>query len=433
MTIDINDLFDEVVAGPQPAPGKPMTGADLYAAGRTRRRRLLAARIGGAAVAGTLLVTGATLLSLDRDPGRAPDSADTVATWDGVVLSVAAGDRDHLYAIVNSCPTADPSTCTQNLLGSDDGGRRWRVRSRDIRAQQVFAAGPDVVRLDNAYPRSASGPPSPLASADRISVPVQPGTVSVDGGRTWKDILTRGEPVDAAVAGGWMQPGCSGRSNVDLRCGIFVVEPHGGWAAWLANQPPLDGVPSTLTEPAPGSAWYSGYDRQAGSPVLSITTDAGRTWITRRFTDNPGSANSAFNMRTASLDGITGYAVVVGGDKGILVYRTTDAGVTWQQVDQQRTAPWSYGGGSSYIATDGTHVIAKHPSETISTISFSASRDNGGHYQPITLDGLPAEIDPAEAMPVRTIPGGGYYARTRFDLYLSDDGLSWRRVQIPTG
>ena len=58
--------------------------------------------------------------------------------------------------------------------------------------------------------------------------------------------------------------------------------------------------------------------------------------------------------------------------------------------------------------------------------SFWISRDGGAHYTRVTLTGLPEDRVGA-GMP-RPIPGGGYLANTDDAVYLSIDGLQWRRV-----
>ena len=63
-----------------------------------------------------------------------------------------------------------------------------------------------------------------------------------------------------------------------------------------------------------------------------------------------------------------------------------------------------------------------------SKVTFRISRDSGASYTPVTLTGLPAEgIGGGTA--VQTLPGGGYLAYAPADaVYVSTDGLQWRRI-----
>src|SRR5207253_9335973 len=96
-------------------------------------------------------------------------------------------------------------------------------------------------------------------------------------------------------------------------------------------------------------------------PVVAVSTDAGMNWSSHTFTDLPSPGPSTYNTELASHDGHTVYAVSmtgVGLDGGgrAWVHRSTDGGQTWQLVDSGGTAPWSYGGGSSFVTPDGAHV-----------------------------------------------------------------------------
>ncbi|MEV4510796.1 sialidase family protein [Dactylosporangium sp. NPDC049525] len=427
---DIRELFHDATA--RSAPPSVLTAEVLYASGQRRRRRRTLARGGAGMLAAVLIAVGSVAVANSDHRGfeRGAGIGDaSQRTRDGAVLSVAAGDLTHLYAIVASCP-AGPQLCTQDLVGSDDGGRSWTMRSRDVRAERVLATAPEVVQLDGVSVRG------PLPSSGSSAQPrlIEPGTVSVDGGRTWKDITVQTAAVAAVPAEGWIRYDCGGQPGQDYRqtCRMWVVDPQAGHIAPLANQPPGQYFVGRTARPNPNTLWISGTDEQSDErPVLAVSSDAGRTWSVHSFTDHPNAApQSSESVYPTTLDGITGYVVLMSGSPrgGAHVYRTSDGGSTWQWVDRQGTAPWSYGAGNSFITKDGSHVIANVPSETVHTTSFSASRDNGNRYQPITLTGLPANPESSDAGPVHTIAGGGYLTRTVDAAYLSTDGLNWKRI-----
>lgn len=78
-----------------------------------------------------------------------------------------------------------------------------------------------------------------------------------------------------------------------------------------------------------------------------------------------------------------------------------------------------------FVAGDGADVLVL---QNEGGNEYVASRD-GGAYRPERMRGLPGRL----ARPPKAMAGGGYLSGTDAvptAVYLSDDGLSWRRVAI---
>lgn len=418
--------LSELLEGLAETPGPPsrLRPADIYTKGRRRHRRSVAAMVGAAGAVVVTLVAGATFAAHDRDAGparpeppagRPSPTSQAVRSYDGAVAAAAAGDADHLYAVVLDCATAstDWYDCSRDLLRSGDAGRTWQLRNRDFGSF-------DSIRL------TALTADILVAQVEKLITPgalTETGDyVSLDGGQTWKRVEQQHTPTPAVAADGWiawMYQSADG--------GLQAGDPRLARSAALSNTPPLEFARTSLRTPT-GSLWIDGTDPETGRPAVAVSNDAGRNWSTHVFTDIPTSDNSSYSMGTATFDGHTGYVVSmtghgINGGGRVWVHRTTDGGQTWQHVDHGGTAPWSYGGGSSYVTPDGAHVIEDLGRDN--SQSFWISRDGGAHYARVTLAGLPEDrVGAGMPRPVR----GGYLANTDDAVYVSPDGLQWRRV-----
>src|SRR5882672_1891371 len=117
-------------------PPSRLSADGVYGRARRRRRTRLAVSLaGGLSVlvgAGTAVVLSDLPKNESATPGHATVSTSSTADpgawiYDGAVYGAAATDAQHLYALVNLCPT--PTNCTGSLFGSDDGGHIWTLRS----------------------------------------------------------------------------------------------------------------------------------------------------------------------------------------------------------------------------------------------------------------------------------------------------------------
>jgi hypothetical protein len=129
--------------------------------------------------------------------------------------------------------------------------------------------------------------------------------------------------------------------------------------------------------------------------------------------------------QTAFMRLAVGWRMTNGDDdrtRRSFVYRTDDGGATWQRLDPRRTLPYSYYGGASFIAADGTHVVAE---TSDSRLVWWTSRDRGGSYARAQLAGL-GEV----SQPVRVVAPGSYVTFNRDAVFRSTDGLTWTRLEI---
>jgi photosystem II stability/assembly factor-like uncharacterized protein len=418
---DLPDLMEELAG--QPGPPSRLRPADIYSMGRRRHRRLVTAALATTSAVVLTLVAGVALATVDRGAGPvrpAPPADQVVRSFNGSVAAAAASDAEHLYAVVLDCTSSatpqDWYDCRRDLLRSADAGRTWQVRSRDIGAFDsidLTALGADIL----------------VARAEKLitpgKLPERGVYVSVDGGQTWTPVEQQDTPTPAVPADGWIEWSFQPDGGA-----LAAGDPRLARSAPLANPPALH-LTNMALQTAAGSLWLDGVDPASGRPAVAVSTDAGRNWSTHVFTDIPVSADSGYSVGTATLDGHTGYVVSMTGhglDGGgrVWVHRTTDGGQTWRQVDPGGTAPWSYGGGASFVTPDGAHVIVDLGRDN--NRSFWISRDAGAHYTRVTLAGLPeGRID---GMP-RPLTGGGYLANTDDAVYVSTDGLQWRRTVPP--
>jgi hypothetical protein len=442
---DIRELFTELAETSGP-PSVWDTGR-AYRRGRRRRRlRDTGGVVAVVAVIGlaiTVVLTGlgaAGHRPAQRRPpaGTADPSADAIPA--GTVLWVEATDAQHLYAVVAArCDTAE--SCANTLLGSDDGGRTWSVRWQYRNRFLVHAYPSGALTLD---------PPDILPATDaRHGTVTEPadaagGWLSRDGGRTWFTPTQRTAPVTAVPTGGWLQAHLSrsgdGDQNHDANS-VEVVDPVGGWVAPLAATPPVDRV-GRVTQLDDHTIWVTDGKSGPGDEArIAVSGDAGRTWSAHTFSGLVGPRQFTESMFVASHDGRTIYATVAAGGDPIggrqprsYVFRSDDAGISWQPVDPTGTAPRLEGDAATIVTPDGTHLLADAPSDrsdrTMTAVTFVASTDGGASYRPVILDGLPGQLS-QEGDRLRQFTGG-YLAFTDDTVYMSTDGLTWQphRVRV---
>jgi hypothetical protein len=417
---DVSELLDELARGS--GPPSRLRPADIYAAGRRRHRRQVTALLATAGAAVLTLVAGVAFATVESgprpdrpEPPVAQSGAPVIRSSDGSVAAAAAGDPNHLYAVVLDCETdtTDWYDCSRDLLRSADGGRTWQLRAGDFGAF-------DSIRL------TALSADVLVARAEKLISPgllAETGVhVSVDGGLTWKLVQQQDSPVQAVAADGWLEWVYQPDDDTAV-----AVDPRSARSAPLAAPPPLRLAGDSLRPPT-GDLWLAGTDPASGRPAFAVSGDAGRTWQTHVFTDIPVSESSAYSVGAATQDGHTGFMVSMtghglDGNGKVWVHRTTDGGQSWDRVDFGGTAPWSYGGGASYVTPDGAHVVLDQGRDD--NQSFWISRNDGVGYAKVTLTGLP-ERRISMGMP-RPVPGG-YLANSDEALYVSTDGLRWNRI-----
>ena len=185
----------------------------------------------------------------------------------------------------------------------------------------------------------------------------------------------------------------------------------------------LIGASVALAAQRAGVARVTGFDPVSHRPAVAWSRDAGRTWTKHVFTEAdpvPTLSPAGLAPQVHTADGRTAYAMVDNRQAVARIYRTVDGGATWSLFQQGERVPSFIG----FVAGDGAHVLLL---PTKSGNEYLASRD-GGTYHPQQMTGVPAPPRLPQA-----VTGGGYVTTVEADptaVYLSDDGLSWRRVAV---
>jgi photosystem II stability/assembly factor-like uncharacterized protein len=168
-----------------------------------------------------------------------------------------------------------------------------------------------------------------------------------------------------------------------------------------------------------------GLDPGTQRPALASSSDGGRTWRTHVFTGGVPAVTDLGSIATMYLPTVAAgpdgraYALTYRKDQKLDPYRTTDGGATWRPVPGG-TLGWVPDPG--FVTADGSHVV-----KTGST--FAASH-GGNKYQPVTLPGYPADL--RRQTEITWQPAAGrYLVFSLSDLYLSEDGWTWRQVDVP--
>ncbi|GAB3846917.1 WD40/YVTN/BNR-like repeat-containing protein [Dactylosporangium cerinum] len=269
--------------------------------------------------------------------------------------------------------------------------------------------------------------------------------VSRDGGRTWAEVRAEKGTVPEVPAGGWLQ--CADPWRLDDPCVLIGVDPVNARSAPLATQPDFF-VNGPVDVPTTGGFWVTGRERDGEHrPAIAVSRDGGRTWATHVFTraETGEAPSSMFTfVRPASVDGVTGYAIMPVEDPSdttgtgptsaatagmqTLVFRTVDAGKTWQRVHPRQTLPRRYyQDGDSYVAADGSHVVL---ASNDPPFRWYASDDGGNSYRPVSQPGLGTSLLHKNGARVIVAGPGAYLAFDDGALYQSADGLRWTRTVI---
>jgi len=295
-------------------------------------------------------------------------SADAAATWQPASSGLAATgiyalaiDPLHpriLYAAVAGAVQGP------GLLESGSGGERWRLVGPPWLSDYLGFLVVDPVTPNVLYASSYKG----VAK-------------SVDGGNTW-EVLEPGrdgacpvrplaiDPADhdtlyAACSSGGCQAFKSTDAGRSWRC-LAIAAAYG--IGSLAIAP---GTPSTLY--ATGEIYLS-QGLQAG---MIKSTDAGVTWSIVA----PGLFRRALDLLTLAIDPTDADRVFLGAERGL--YRTTDGGETWIEVD--RRLPVEFGTVPISLAIDPRRPA---PVYVAGAFGVYRSTDGGTRWSPLN-DGLP--------------------------------------------
>jgi hypothetical protein len=403
-------------------------------AGRVRRRRVLTSSV--AAVVATLTVTALGYAAAGGSGEGPPLVAPTTpgapeAGWPRLINVVATGPGT-LYAVYERC-----RTCDQELYASDDAGGTWQRRTVPPVPPVPQGLPPGLARFSTVVPLGKGI----LAWTDARLVTVQDmftspsatapsapqSWITVDGGRTWRRTEVAAEPV-AAVPRGTRPVDCSVVGQLSP-CRVYAVDPVGGRFAPLAEQPSGITFEAGWTQqtnvPIEGRLWVAGLDPATRKPAVASSPDGGRTWHTHVFTGGVAAVADQGMIATMYLPAVaadadgTAYAMTYRDDHALEPYRTTDGGATWRPVSGGTVADVPDAG---FVTADGAHIVK-------SGQEFRASRDGGG-YGRVTLPGYPADLLRLTQV---TWAGatGRYLVFSLSQLYLSDDGWTWRQANGP--
>jgi hypothetical protein len=426
---NLHDLFVEATSD---APPSRLSVEDVYSATRAQRRRYQL-RTAVAVIAAVAAVSTGGVALIGTDTANPPVGADPP----GPVEWAGRGDATHLYVARNVCgynpyltPSASPGPtpptlgepCTE-LLASDDGGATWV--SRGTMATPPTIVGPlALVRWSGISPTpSATAPSDPRAFIQ----------LSTDGGATWGPVPSDGEPVDA------MPPGAT--LYDDPGTDLEVFDSAEGRFRRLAHQPPIYRSWGAAVSVGPTDIWIGGANPVTARPAVAVSHDGGETWTVRDLPGTSpeplpdltptgdGTARIFSGLELIGHDGTTAYATrwdgspeptpkpEIPGTEGmgwLHTWRTTDGGLTWQQVAPGSTTP-SYV--CAWTTADG-RIVVSFATADVGVGRYAVSADGGLTYAPAILPGLPE--------PVIQIDGSSAFSYHA--MYVSDDGWTWREA-----
>lgn len=431
MSMDLREMFDELATDREP-PTR-LSADNAYTAGRrrTRVRALTSAALAAAAVAGAVVAV-TTLVGPPKGtpaPAGSSDAAPVGAKFNGVTWATAV-DAKHLYAAVLRCPdNGQLGVCPRQLLGSDDGGRTWTVRSTTDVPGSAYFAGPNTLVAQGGGSLDASG--FPRKNSTQF-------IVTTDGGRHWHDITEATTPVTSVPSGGFAACGpetMATNGNTDrLSCTVYAVDPAARRAAPLANQPAVDSIDPSLTVTSLGGTkagealWVTGWSGGGPGAGLSVAVsqDAGRTWRTTAV--DPSCVSRAELWHS---DGATAKVICPGHKDGTPhVFSTDDYGARWREMALPGPLPFvnatdEYG---IRFTVDGTVLGLQFPMDE-SGVRLWTLPDGSPSWVRIVTTGLAPY-----AQVIENTPDGGYVAysdsRDKFTFYRSSDLRTWTAVRV---
>jgi photosystem II stability/assembly factor-like uncharacterized protein len=247
-------------------------------------------------------------------------SSDDGATWQPIlslptvedsVLSLSAGDEDHLWALCGSRDRNAPKR--PYLLASDDAGRSWQRLPEGAYGSPFYGLrvlhSPTLVFVNAADGWSLLGP------ADYETSPIQFVSTTADGGQTWQ-AATQPLPADEPI--------------------------------FLRGFSALDGR----------RAWSTACSVQREPSELLSTADGSRTWAR-----SPVDGSVLLGVYFHDVD--HGWVIAVRGKRNVIL-GTRDGGQRWEaqftveSVDSSGIYDWVFcAGGDTLFASNGRVLLSR--------------------------------------------------------------------------
>ncbi len=304
-------------------------------------------------------------------------------------LATAPSNADILYAGTGEGDIRGDISHGDGVYRSTDDGKTWTKAGlsecQTISRIVVHPNNPDVAyaaALGHAYVKRD------LNNGKVVADPNRGIYKTVDGGKTWKQVLFR-----SPVAGG---------IDVDLDPSNPEIVYAALWEAWR--------TPYSLNSGGPGSGMFK-------------STDGGATWT--ELTHNKGLPTGTIGKIGMSVSPVNPkrvWAIVEALDGGI--FRSDDAGATWTKVNENRNwrqRAWYY----THIYADPKDVDTFY----VLNVGAGKSTDGGKSFTPINPPhGDNHDLWLAPDDPKRFIEANDGGASVSLD-----GGQSWSDQDMPTG
>ena len=276
---------------------------------------------------------GGVWKTVDGGSSWQPVSDGQIKTGSVGAMAVSESDPSVLYVGMGEPDIRGNASPGDGVYKSNDAGRTWThvglEATQQIGAVRIHPKNPDIVYVAALGHQFGPNPERGIYK-------------TVDGGKTWKQVFTRGPKAGA----------------VEL-----VMDPNnpstlyaGFWEVYRS--------PWSLESGGPGSGLFK-------------STDAGETWTDlTRNSGLPKGSIRRIGIAVSPVNSDRVWAFVEAEDGG--VFRSEDAGKTWAKVNDQRMLrqrAWYY-----------TRIFADpHKLDTcyVTNVGFYRSDDGGKTYTPI--------------------------------------------------
>jgi hypothetical protein len=366
---------------------------------RTVRRRMQVGAITAVVLVSVAVPVLRSVPSDERPAGQTPAGS--------VRYDVDFADTTHGYALGRDCEDPD-GPCTFTMLVTVDRGLTWRARKLPA-ADRLYHSGQLLV-VDADRLRFTRMPFGINANVEAFA--------SDDAGRTWRRNTAAVGPARPIPAGAALQRVCIGSGTNGCVIGVGTYDGDGLLFPAPA-QPPAEIQEVGREATAGGRFWVASEDRATRAWSLSVTSDAGRTWVTRPM-DLPGDPWPQQQPWSVVEGGGVLYATAQGsighGPFGLLAaFRSTDGGASWSETWRATPETLLTAVAGSPLATpDGRLVL-------YSTTDGTYESTDGRRFSPSDRQ-LPGPV---------TWTRAGYLAKVADDHYeLSSDGLHWRTIRL---